>query len=527
MESSSESETISRGNEIVINLANTQYDVLEEVASSLGWETSEDPNDKECDVIWIDGALQPEQLSELKPFQRINHFPGMYAIARKDHLGKNLKTMKGMFPGEYDFFPSTWLIPRDLTDLRNQFIAKLDRTYICKPEASCQGKGIFLTRKLEDIPEHCVVQKYLSKPYLIDGLKFDLRLYVLVASCDPLRVYLHKEGLVRFATEPYIPPTASNLNEACMHLTNYAINKNNPKFIFNHGENDNFAGHKRSFSAFMKYLEQCGEDTNAMMKKVHDMIIKTLCMVQPLLSHLYRASHPSEPTSCICFQILGFDVFLDYKLRPHLLEVNHTPSFTTDTPLDSVVKQAVIGDALRMLGLSEGNRANYYLNQPCEFKNRTQKKIKEVRAMRDLLKAKSVQFRDNTDMKFKGGYELIYSGSDKYKQFMAAARDIWLSNATIRIKRPEITAPIVSPPLVKGKTKQTPKVKNDHIRRASLSPSKSNNSLQPKATLRGTIKFPALKADAGTFLRPRIFEFNETVNPHTILKGRRRYNYNI
>ena len=46
-----------------------------------------------------------------------------------------------------------------------------------------------------------------------------------------MRVYIHEQGLGRFATETYIPPTASNINNLFMHLTNYAINKNNKNFM--------------------------------------------------------------------------------------------------------------------------------------------------------------------------------------------------------------------------------------------------------------------------------------------------------
>jgi tubulin polyglutamylase TTLL6/13 len=78
-----------------------------------------------------------------------------------------------------------------------------------------------------------VIQKYISNPYLIDGLKFDFRIYVLLRSINPLKIYVYEEGLSRFATSKYEPPSKTNCTNTMMHLTNYAINKKNPEFVFN------------------------------------------------------------------------------------------------------------------------------------------------------------------------------------------------------------------------------------------------------------------------------------------------------
>lgn len=76
-----------------------------------------------------------------------------------------------------------------------------------------------------------ICQQYISKPFLIDGFKFDMRIYVLITSCDPLRIFMYEEGLARFATMPYVEPSHSNLDDVCMHLTNYAINKHSENFV--------------------------------------------------------------------------------------------------------------------------------------------------------------------------------------------------------------------------------------------------------------------------------------------------------
>ena len=67
--------------------------------------------------------------------------------------------MYKVYPQQYDFFPKTWLLPSQYTDLRNHFAHNLSAkkkdkvTYIVKPDNSCQGKGIFLTRNVEVIEE--------------------------------------------------------------------------------------------------------------------------------------------------------------------------------------------------------------------------------------------------------------------------------------------------------------------------------------------------------------------------------------
>ena len=93
----------------------------------------------------------------------------------------------------------------------------------------------------------CLVQQYIHNPMLINGFKFDLRIYVAITSVNPLRVYVYEEGICRFATEKY---NTKDLSNVYSHLTNYSINKKNEKVV----KQEDSTNVKWSLRAFKRYF---------------------------------------------------------------------------------------------------------------------------------------------------------------------------------------------------------------------------------------------------------------------------------
>ena len=119
---------------------------------------------------------------------------------------------------------------------------------------SISGTGISVVNKWSQIPKMrpLIVQKYVAKPHLINETKYDLRLYVLLTSLHPLRIYLYDEGLVRFASNPYRSDSKS-LSDVFTHLTNYSINKNSSTYCPNE-DSEVRQGHKWTLSSLWQHF---------------------------------------------------------------------------------------------------------------------------------------------------------------------------------------------------------------------------------------------------------------------------------
>jgi len=359
--------------QVLFNASHSSYEVVAEAAEGRGWKVvKSEEKASQCNVHWIDDSAIGDWMRKVEPWMRINHFPGMNnALARKTRLARNMARMQRIFPAEYRFVPPTWVIPDDFGSLEKQFGDSQESKafYIVKPDHLCQGRGIFLTTDLERLRqvsqesrqknEATVVQRYITRPMLIDGLKFDLRLYFLVAAKKAsdgnldFRLFLFRDGLVRLCTTAYQPPTAETVNEKCMHLTNYAVNKNSKNFVQNDGDDDGATGSKRSLRWFLSYIEeQFGEkERRKLWLKLMGLCVKTVLTVSPTLEAEYDGAFPRDLTGgqmggCRCFEVLGIDVMLDAKRKPYLIEVNHLPSFTCDSPLDDDIKRRLVNQVM-------------------------------------------------------------------------------------------------------------------------------------------------------------------------------------
>ncbi|XP_010141021.1 PREDICTED: tubulin polyglutamylase TTLL6, partial [Buceros rhinoceros silvestris] len=312
-----------------------------------------------------------------------------------------------------------------------------NRIFICKPESSCQGRGIFLMHGSEEIRhgEHMICQQYISKPFLIDGFKFDMRIYVLVTSCDPLRIFVYNEGLARFATMRYIDPSSKNLDNLCMHLTNYAINKRNENFV-----QDDAVGSKRKLSTLNAWMTDNSYNTAKLWEDIEDIIIKTLISAHPVVKHNYQSCFPTHAAGCACFEILGFDILLDRRLKPWLLEVNHSPSFTTDTHLDWEVKDALLCDTINLINVHACNKSKVLEEDKQRAKERLLQAHQTLRASRreelESSQAAWLLQAEKYEDSHLGGYRRIYPapGTQKYEPFFQQSCSLFQETVSSRAR---------------------------------------------------------------------------------------------
>jgi len=332
------------------SLHNTLYDVCK----ARGWREVEGELDWDihwADVHWIRDVLDHIRLEE---HQRVNHFRNHYELTRKDLTIKNLKRLRKVLEKEdkmeeaakYDFFPATYVVPAEYGLFEIDFRRTPNIVWIMKPIGKAQGKGIFMFTRISQISdwkkdhkwksdspqaETYIAQRYIDNPHLIGGKKYDLRIYVLVTSYSPLVVWLYRSGFARFSHSRYSMNT-KELENTYVHLTNVSIQKTSDKY--------NAGGCKwgiRNLKLFMMSTHGPAA-VNQLFGDIQNLLLRT---VQAVHKVMIQDKH--------CFELYGFDILIDDRLKAWLLEVNASPSLTAETPADYHIKFNLLEDMFNII----------------------------------------------------------------------------------------------------------------------------------------------------------------------------------
>lgn len=342
-----------------------------------GWTKAAEEDAAGWDIYWanvtsVRAIFATENNARLKPGQLINHFPNHYELTRKDLLAKNVKRYQraarkrgiDITGPAHNFLPVTYVLPQDYALFVEEFRRSSTPTWIMKPASKAQGKGIFLINKLSQVKkwansgaavapalrgtmENYVISRYIDNPLLIGGKKFDLRLYVVVTSYSPLKAYMSSLGFARFCSEKYSTEVAE-LENMFVHLTNVAIQKHGEEYNESHGN-------KWALRDVRLYLEGVHghEATAALFDAISALAVGSLRACQPVM---INDKH--------CFELYGYDVIVDDCLKPWLVEVNASPSLTTTTKADRMLKFKVINDTLDIVTPSKWEVNNSQYNFP-------------------------------------------------------------------------------------------------------------------------------------------------------------------
>jgi hypothetical protein len=207
--------------------------------------------------------------------QKIYNYPNFEVLSDKYYVYGFYSLMKYSFPEDYNYMPETYAFPEEENIIKEKFenyTLSEDNLWLVKPKMSSLGIGIHIFHNLTDIKNKSIITKYIHNPHIINKLKYDFRIYVLITGLWPLKLYLYHEGIIRFATEEY-SIDLNKIDESFIFLTNVFHNKLNKEKYKIAKDADTDEGSKWSFKVYKNYCKKNGIDFNIIWDQIKDISI--------------------------------------------------------------------------------------------------------------------------------------------------------------------------------------------------------------------------------------------------------------
>ena len=199
--------------------------------------------------------------------------------------------------------------------------------------------------------EYILIQKYLEKPLLYQGRKFDIRLWVLFIAEQDDDVYIFRQGHLKATCTKYDPDS----KDLYVHLTNYSVQK----------YNENFSkieiGNEIPFKDFQKELDKNETGIN-FYKDIYPKIVRIVRITGGAAKG--RMNFLSKK---YCFEIFGYDFILDENYQPYLLEINTNPGLEISSPIIDELLPRMVDDALKLTIDKEFTKSMKYSDEESTF----------------------------------------------------------------------------------------------------------------------------------------------------------------
>jgi len=287
--------------------------------------------------LWIASTLVARNNSD--------DFHEWSAYADKSRLATALRARLAVDPAGR--FPESFVLPADRAALE-AFAAGpgAPPLYIVKPARGSGGQGIAVTADLAHALDRqdVVVQRYIDRPYLIEGRKGHCRIYGLITSADPLRAYVYSEGIVRIAPEPY-DPRPDGIGGPSMHVTNTALHLGHPDLVVSDDPKAEDSGAIRSLSALLRRMSADGLDGEAVFGEIKALVEWFVRLLAA--DGLFARQAAVGPVRAFPPKLFGLDVLVDAEGHPWLIEMQRTPA-AKGAPLVERINGEMFATVFRM-----------------------------------------------------------------------------------------------------------------------------------------------------------------------------------